>query len=81
LTKFSFPLHCVCVVKELPIAEYSVVKESEKNLFPPNGRTAELGPAIRSSRICEAHLRQGYGGHPSRAFASEGWWRIPGSNR
>ena len=27
LTKFSFPLHCVCVVKELPIAEYSVVKE------------------------------------------------------
>ena len=28
-----------------------------------------------------AHLRQGYGGHPSRVFASEGWWRIPGSNR
>ena len=27
LTKFSFPLHCVCVVKELPIAEYSVVKK------------------------------------------------------
>ena len=36
LTKFSFPQHCVCVVKELPIAEYSVVKEFE--LPQPHGR-------------------------------------------
>jgi hypothetical protein len=35
LTKFPFPLHCVCVVKELPIAEYSVVKEFDENLRPP----------------------------------------------
>ena len=34
LTKFSFPLHCVCVVKELPIAEYSVVKESDGGAAP-----------------------------------------------
>ena len=32
LTKFFISSHCVCVVKELPIAEYSVVKEFEKKI-------------------------------------------------
>jgi hypothetical protein len=27
----TFPQHCVCVVKKLPIAEYSVVKEFERS--------------------------------------------------
>ena len=32
--------------------------------------------ASRSSSLTEAaHLRQGYGGQPSPAFMSEGWWR------
>jgi hypothetical protein len=44
LTKFSFPLHCVCVVKELPIAEYSVVKEfvaptTQRQNATPSGRS------------------------------------------
>ena len=48
--------------------------------WQPSGSRAEVLPAEAHSPV---HLRAArYGGHhPSPAFMSEGWWRIPGSNR
>jgi hypothetical protein len=55
-----------------------------ETLFQKSTRHREGWLANRSSfasccRPTFALLR--YGGQPSRTFMSEGWWRIPGSNR
>jgi len=58
-------------------------RERDSELVSPTSPNATSWRQPSEARVWNSPvlLRQGFGGHPTRAIASEGWWSRTGSNR